>query len=559
MGGVVRRRIQLAALAAFSVVASGAVDGQAQARQSAKLPPVPACFSQGTGYGSCSGIAIPAGAAVTRMTAENRKEEFYLLGPAPLQSTKAAACGDAGCVYHHLNWVLGVGAAAVRGCGVNQSVCDVKVAPGSGWVPVYVRQDNDTAILYAIYNTGKKGQAVIDGYVKDKQGNGVAGAAIDAYGEGKSHGQSGLAVSGDGGFYNMEVPAGTYKLIPSGGLAGKKKPTYKPDSAEVTVKADGHAKANFQVQGGLDVQLTLSKTSATADGYTVVTGLISTTKYGKPAPNVAVELWPKPSDTPTKAVSSGPFATVCASNSGSRIWPAGTLTAPNGEDVKIQTDANGQYHFSLTVGTVPGAFSITAWALDASGTPISEDVTDVSDEATLTLTPPGRLTTAQFLTELGFLKGDAASAPFSATTNDAADIVQTLSHMSDATGKLGGLAYSLVYATAGGTAVLIYGDANPPLVSETGRVIAGKDTLVMEPSEWSGSLAKVGKAVVGAPTALNDALKQGALQNLPSFGQWISGAAVSNWTLVKNQAAVTTSSFEYQGWPYPAARPGACN
>ncbi len=67
----------------------GAFDGVAEARVAAPLPPVPACFSEGTGYGSCDGIEIPAGAAVVQMTAENRKTSFYLD-----RSGKAAAPDD---------------------------------------------------------------------------------------------------------------------------------------------------------------------------------------------------------------------------------------------------------------------------------------------------------------------------------------------------------------------------------------------------------------------------------------------------------------------------------
>ncbi len=75
-----------------------------------------------------------------------------------------------GCVYNHLNWTLGLGASAVLGCGANQTVCDVRVAPGAGWVAVYVRQNNDTAILYAIYNTGKKDGATRSTATLERQG-----------------------------------------------------------------------------------------------------------------------------------------------------------------------------------------------------------------------------------------------------------------------------------------------------------------------------------------------------------------------------------------------------
>jgi hypothetical protein len=33
--------------------------------------------------------------------------DFELTGPAPLQTTAPVACGDAGCLYNHLNWSSG--------------------------------------------------------------------------------------------------------------------------------------------------------------------------------------------------------------------------------------------------------------------------------------------------------------------------------------------------------------------------------------------------------------------------------------------------------------------
>ena len=122
-------------------------------------PPIPDCFKTGSGYGTCEGMIIPGGGSVTEVTVADKKDEFKLTGPAPLQSTKAVACGDLGCVFNHLNWSV-YGATVVRGCQVNESTCDVSVAPGSSaWAVVYVRQNNDPKTLWAIWNSGKKKHA----------------------------------------------------------------------------------------------------------------------------------------------------------------------------------------------------------------------------------------------------------------------------------------------------------------------------------------------------------------------------------------------------------------
>jgi hypothetical protein len=548
--------------ALLAVVALALAGGSARASSADKLPPIPDCFKTGSGYGSCDGIAIPGGSAIVQMTAENKKTSFYLTGPTPLQWTKSVACGDLGCVYHHLDWVLGPGASAVLGCKTNQSTCDVKVAPGSGWVPVYVRQDNDYATLYAIYNTGKKGGATIYGYVTDKDGNGVSGVAVDAYGEGKSHGESGQAVSGDQGYYAMEVKPGRYKVIPSGGLGGKKPPKYEPEDAEVSVEAEGRAKASFVLQGGLDVQLTLTKGSVAADGSTVVDGEVITTQYGKPKGGVSFDLVPKSGGTPTAAVTHGALATLCDAASGGRIWPAGSLAQPNGASVKETTDSKtGRYKFSITVGTTPGPFSVEAIAVDASGVPLTKDISEVSDEVTLNLAAPGRLGVGGFLSSLaGVARSGSQTAVLGTIANDPTTMASALARLSGAGGPFGGLAYSVVNGSAGGGALLVYDSSSPPLTSQSGQVVGSKDTLVLSPGEWAGSLAP--SIIQG--TQLADFVKSGKLQDAPTFGEWTSGhraADARDWTLAPATASLVSQSFEYLGWPYPVTTPGqgACN
>jgi hypothetical protein len=146
-----------AVLLATELVGTGVVE----AKSTTKPPPIPNCYYTGSGYGSCEGYVIPGGGSVVPLTVANKTDEFKLQGPAPLQWTKPVACGDLGCVYNHLDWFVAPGLTVVKGCTTNVSICWVTVSPGTtAWVPVYVRQNNDSPTIYLIFNSGtplKKG------------------------------------------------------------------------------------------------------------------------------------------------------------------------------------------------------------------------------------------------------------------------------------------------------------------------------------------------------------------------------------------------------------------
>ena len=114
-------------------------------------PPVPHCYYTGSGYGTCEGYVIPEPGTVVLFTRPDKDGIFKLTGPAPLQTETAVACGDAGCVYNHLDWNSSYGAAvpdAVDGtCKSNTTVCDVQIPPRTSWTPVFVRQNNNPALL----------------------------------------------------------------------------------------------------------------------------------------------------------------------------------------------------------------------------------------------------------------------------------------------------------------------------------------------------------------------------------------------------------------------------
>ena len=189
-----------------------------------KPPPVPHCYYTGSGYGTCENYIIPAPGTVILLTHPDNKGIFKLTGPAPLQTKVSVACGDAGCVYNHLDWATSYGggvSGAVDGtCESNTTVCNVQVSPGlQTWTPVFVRQNNNPAILYLLWNSGKPG-ATISGYVLDKTQQAVQGATFSA----KGPGGGGSSVDSTTGFYAINVKAGDYSVAPSGGPSVIKPP-----------------------------------------------------------------------------------------------------------------------------------------------------------------------------------------------------------------------------------------------------------------------------------------------------------------------------------------------
>jgi hypothetical protein len=514
-----------------------------------KPPPVPSCYY--TGSEDCEGYTIPAPGSVVLFTRPGKEGVFRLTGPAPLQTKHWVACGDAGCVYNHLDWASTYGGGvtdAVDGtCKSNTTVCNVQVPPLSTWTPVFVRQNNDPALLYLLWNSGQPG-ATISGYVFDKDRQGVQGATVSAQGAGGGS----SPVDATSGFYSINVKAGDYRITPSGGPAGIQPPKFDPASLDLSVAAGAAAHADFSLNGGLKVTLTLSQASASADGLTVVKGEIKTTRFGQPDGGVAVTLRPKPGETGESAITRGARATICGPT-GTRIWPAGTPLSPLATPVDVVTDAAGVYDFTMTVGTVPGTFPLNAWAKDAAGNLITSDLADTSPDQTLALTPPGNWTVGQFLSELALLKSDAAASQvLAAMTNDPASIAQTLSQLSGPSSKLGGLAYSVVSGASGGSAVLVYEDTTPPKVDASGQVTGGDGSLVLSPGLW------VGTKLVPL-TVLNVVVQKGLLAQAPTFPQWAQGAVVPGWKLTTNKAYVAASNFEYNGWPYPSTEPGACS
>ena len=384
----------------------------------------------------------------------------------------------------------------------------------------------------------------IQGTVSDKDGGGVPGVSIRAYGTIDGHPDHVSVASGPGGFYYATVPAGSWRVVPD--LPSLKKATFKPASDSATVTAGATATANFTLDAGLQLQLSFDRPSVPDSGLDVVKGTIKTTEYGRPKGNVGVQLTVMPT-SPGSALTTAPRATVCGPSG--RVWPAGTLSAPTHGSVNVTTDATGTYDFTITVGTKPGTWSLDAWARNTDGT-LSTDTSSASDTASMTFTPlkPTELL-SNFVNEFN---GFAGSSLVQAITTDPGVITSTLAQLTAAGAlkgaSLGGLAFAETNGTDG-PAVLVYDADAPPEVSSSGAIAPGganaKD-LVLDPSEWA----------VGS---LQTALQAGALPELPTLSQWASGATVKAWKLKPNSMTVSSQSFQWLGWAYPGiTTPGAC-
>jgi len=134
------------AVAALSVFGPGAAVGESTHAP----PPVPACYH--SSGGPCEGIFLKSAVGISRITTAGKGGVISLKGPAPLQFKKSVSCGDAGCLYNHLNRVIGAGATVVAGCGTNQTTCKVRVLRGSSaWASVLVNQNDYPRSLFLLW------------------------------------------------------------------------------------------------------------------------------------------------------------------------------------------------------------------------------------------------------------------------------------------------------------------------------------------------------------------------------------------------------------------------
>jgi hypothetical protein len=447
--------------------------------------------------------------------------------------------------------------AAVKGCGHDATSCVFKggASTDGQYTLICINGGNVQGAWQSCdyYGVADPGVGIIDGYVKDKDGGGVAGTELTAYGP-----QRASAVSGADGYYAMQVHSGSYRVLPSGGPQGKSSPRYSPTVADVSVADRTSSSASFQLQAGVELKLHFDKVSVPADGLQVVNGTITTTEYGKPLPNVVVQLEAMPGEPAVKAVTGSPRASVCSA--GSRLWPTGTMNDPDGAPVNITTDAAGHYSLAITVGTTPGTWSLDAWAFNIDGS-LSTDTTAASDTQSIDFTRVGTTTASDFVNEFDIAA--KSTTALRQITQNSDQIVNTLGQVSSsglAGTRLGGLAYSLVNGKDG-QSVLIFPADKPPVVDSQGALpstfAANADSLVLDPAEWTGAGLP---ATVTNAASLQSVLDAGLLPRVPTLTEYDSGAKVAAWkTMAHNEVTQFSQSFEYLGWGYPGiAAAGAC-
>jgi hypothetical protein len=439
----------------------------------------------------------------------------------------------------------------VHGCEDKDSVCVVKIPRGADSSDYQVINITVTSGVGAGYSSDYfavvgRHQAEIQGRVSNKDDEAVGSVAVNMYGRANNvyH-----ATTGPDGQYAAFVKAGHYRVFPeSKSVPSKGRVKFTPDSSDVHAPANGKATADFKLDGGLVVELKLSKSSVPADGLEVVQATVHVTQYGKPVSGQTVELWPQDDESSTRAVTSGARVLMCTP--GNRIWPTGSLQDPDGLSVNETTDPNGNYTFTLFAGTVPGTWKLTAWAKDASGALITHDLTDTSDDQTLTVTPLG--SPAASVEDFVNAYNTYASGTGQETGNNS-NISTMLTYfwpMSFVDSAMRGLAYAPVQGNSG--AVLIYQASSTPNIAANGTVTPRTTDEVLEPSEWT--------SVPGDPaSSLNAALQQGKLQQLPDYSQWSSGQSVPGWTGGAQTMSTTSGAFQYFGWPLPSTAAGTCS
>lgn len=388
--------------------------------------------------------------------------------------------------------------------------------------------------------------SAISGTIVDADGNPFQGATIVASTRNKK-GQliSVSAVSGPSGLYYMTVKPGAYKVVVHSNLS--RTATFGPDPAPagVTAKPQGDANAGFTINAGIKTTLSFSATKVPASGFSVVQGTVITTQYGRPDPVVNVQLTVNPR-SPQAALTTDPKVAVCGTTG--RIWPVGNINTLSGKPVFIQTDSTGHYAFSLTVGTLPGKWSLGAWADNERGS-LSPDATHASGTNQLdvqALTPS--TSTSKFLVQLNAIKGTANASQLNPQNAGALSyLLGTLAAKGPSSGvDLGGLTFSIGSAPDGYNVVIATSTTRfkigpTGLVESSGGVMK---SLILDSQEWTGQGLP---STVTSASSFNSVVEDGQLPNIPTVRAWESGAGGHvGWSLKVNKLSD----------PYPGALVG---
>jgi hypothetical protein len=494
----------------------------------------------------------PAGLPQSRCAAMQVSSHIAFIGGDI--SAKAGPAMPDSCGGGTVTWSWGV-SGAVRGCKPNSTVCVFKATASTGdqWAQICISGGSTQGAWESCdyYGVPDAGEGIIQGYVKDKDGGPVTGTNVTAYGKGYGRRGAGAATGPDG-FYAIQVKAGHYDVLPSGGPQGKSKVDYSPSAAHVEVADKDKQSADFELKAGIELSLQFAHSSVAADGLQVLKGTITTTEFGKPLPNVQVQLEPLSGSSTSTIGLTTPRASLCYN--GGRVWPTGTLTDADFNPVTVTTDATGHYDFTLTVGTTPGTWKLDAWAYSSDGS-LATDTTNASDTKSVTFEPSKSARLDNFVSEFNAVaKGTNALSAAGTSASALVPLLAQISASSGQTSQLGGYAYSLVNAPDGQSLLISPAD-RAPAITKSGDVSTGGD-LVFDPVEWTGK--GLGATLTNA-SSLQYILQSGQLPDIPTLSQFDGGTSLKGWQAgTKSTVTPSSTSFEYLGWAYPSTTPGAC-
>jgi hypothetical protein len=372
---------------------------------------------------------------------------------------------------------------------------------------------------------------------------GVPGASVQISGPG---GKQTVHVAANGHYAAIFKKAGHYTVFPhvpgdvSRGLRNPVKPSYR----DVSVALGETATANFTVRDPLHLTIELSQDRVPADGFHTVQATITATALGKPVKDLDVSI--RPFEGQSLPVYEVPVpAAICLRPGNRRIWPDGnpsanTRTGP----VDERTDAAGQIRLDITVGTVPGPLKLEAWAADSTGAlNTSQDILDVSPEATLTADPLGG--------SGGFEAGLAAAL----RTKPSLTLPTAASALADTLGlitsqkSLGSFNYAPIKSSGGKPyeAVLIYSGGTRISFAASGDLAFNTTGVVL-----SGTNFSTPEKALGDLTAI----ARSKLPALPSFETWLSGASLIGYEFpgISGPATEDLTDYTFFGYGYPSAR-----
>ena len=543
-GGMPARRLVL--LAVTLICTLTALSGSAHASSPGK---VPACFS---GDGPCEGLFLKAaGAPLVMKRAQSTEIALEAPGSATSKDlTHPVACGDAGCLYNHYNWVFSTQYAikTISGCGASEPKCTVRIAGGlKAWTPVMVNLNDYPVALFLLWAPKTEGGAVA-GTVRvendrklDPAKTGVKGAQVQITGKGFKRTAS---VATDGS-YHVQVPkAGSYTVYPKlpsrYTRGGRIDP--KPRYSDVNVRLGQVATANFTIKDTLQLTIDLDRPSVPADGLHVVRATISAEEAGAPVVGLPVSIRPDDNKVVLSSEVAVPAA-VCLAG-GPRIWPA-QPPGPSSYTGSRERTTNraGEIRLDIATGTVPGRFALQAWAEGADGKiDTAHSLLDVNPEVHITLTAPsGR---SDFLGNLKeYLKGGGKGKVL---PTDPQQLSNELGELT-AHGDLGPFAYAPIKAAGGGYGgVLVHPDGQRTHLDGSGNLTPGTPGHVLAPTtllaggQWTG-IARAGN-----------------VPNLPTFSNWLLGKA-PGYTLdgISGPASpLGQTDYRYFGYGYPKS--GGC-